>query len=365
MKLNFILPGRGSEFMGGFLVMYEYALRMKMKGHQVTVIHHPYRSTNKSLKAWFVALIKYLIGFFRQNYWLPKGFNEKYPGVDFKWAFTINDGSIPDADITIISFWHTAEWVKRLSRDKGKIVYLVQEYEMYMTANEHVKDRMKSNFTSEYKYIAISPAVVDLLESCGGNADAYIPNGVNLNAYTLDTTVDSVERVYLAFPYRLETYKATHLAIEALEIVRETLGENVRIWSFGPEPLEALPSWIDYYKRPSSAKLKELYNKTKIFITPSDYEGWGLSGSEAMACGAALVTTDSGGVNGYATDQDNALISPAGDSSALAENTLVLLKDDNLRKKLSEKGVEDINRFTHESAANKFEIFMYKVFSGC
>ena len=34
----------------------------------------------------------------------------------------------------------------------------------------------------------------------------------------------------------------------------------------------------------------------------SYYEGWGLPGTEAMACGCALVSTRNGGVDSYAIE---------------------------------------------------------------
>jgi len=344
--------------MGGFLIMYEYAYRMAMRGHQVNVIHHPYRSVDSPWGSQLSANLKFIYGYFKQDFWLPAEFYERYPGVNFKWVPWIADYTVPDSDISIVSFWHTAEWVKGLNKSKGDIVYLVQEYEMFMTADPSIRDRMSKNFLAGFKYIAISPAVVELIESCGGKANVYIPNGIDLESFRLEEPFESESRDYIGFPYRLESFKASHIALEALEIVRRKSGENLKVWSFGPEPAEPIPDWIEYYKRPSGELLKKFYNKSKIFITPSDFEGWGLPGSEAMACGAALVSTDSGGVRGYAVNNKNALISPAGNVQLLSDNILTLLKNDELRIRLSKKGCEDINKFTYESATDKFESFL-------
>jgi len=363
MKLNFILPGRGSQFMGGFIIMYEHAYHLAQRGHEVNVIHPPYRRTDSSLKDQINAVLKFLAGCGKRDFWLPSGFDEKYPGVNFKWIPWIASFSIPDADISVVSFWHTAEWAKRLTAKKGDIVYLVQEYEMFMTAGSDIRQRMKDNFLSGFKYAAISPAVVEMLESCGSEAHAYVPNGIDLRSYCLESPIASDTREYIGFPYRLEAFKRTDIALAALESIREKLGENVKIWSFGPEPTEPLPGWIEYYQRPSNEKLKDLFNQSKIFITPSDYEGWGLPGSEAMACGATLVTTDSGGVRGYAKNNENSLVSPAGNAKVLASNILALLENDDQRIRLGQQGHEDIQEFTYEAAADRFEDFLLNLAS--
>jgi glycosyltransferase involved in cell wall biosynthesis len=45
----------------------------------------------------------------------------------------------------------------------------------------------------------------------------------------------------------------------------------------------------------------------------SRYEGWGLPSLEAMACGAAVVSTRSDGIEDFVVDGRNGLLSPVGD----------------------------------------------------
>ena len=53
-----------------------------------------------------------------------------------------------------------------------------------------------------------------------------------------------------------------------------------------------------------------LLQRLAIYVLPSAYEGWGLTAVEAMACGAAVITTRNGGVEDFARDGDNALLVP-------------------------------------------------------
>ena len=57
----------------------------------------------------------------------------------------------------------------------------------------------------------------------------------------------------------------------------------------------ALPDWIEYHHDPKQEVIVELYNEASIWLQASVLEGFGLTALEAMACGAALVTTDCGG----------------------------------------------------------------------
>ena len=112
---------------------------------------------------------------------------------------------------------------------------------------------------------------------------------------------------------------------------------------------------MEHHPRPSDAELARLYNRSAIFLVPSHYEGWGLPGSEAMACGAALVSTDNGGVRAYAEHGTTALLTPIADPAALAAAACSLIEDDPLRIKLARAGCDQIRQFTWERASSDLE----------
>ena len=102
---------------------------------------------------------------------------------------------------------------------------------------------------------------------------------------------------------------------------------------------EALPESIEYHRSPSPMQLRELYDRASIFVAPSRTEGWGLTGCEALLCGAALVATDIDGHGDFALDGQTALTSPARSPERLAENVNRLLKDPQFRIELAKKGM--------------------------
>jgi glycosyltransferase involved in cell wall biosynthesis len=75
-----------------------------------------------------------------------------------------------------------------------------------------------------------------------------------------------------------------------------------------------------------------------VHVVSSWEEGFGLTGAEAIACGAALATTDTKGSRDYALHESTALVSPPRDPEALAHNVLRLLDDLDLRRRLVATG---------------------------
>src|ERR1700676_3549754 len=150
-------------------------------------------------------------------------------------------------------------------------------------------------------------------------------------------------------------WKGCEEGLQALSLVRDQ-DPTIRVSLFGvPIRPKSLPAWIDYSQSPSPKLLRELYNQAAIFVAPSRTEGWGLTGCEALLCGAALVATDIDGHREFAFDGQTALTSPARSPSALAENILRLIQDPGLRIQLAKHGFQFVRQFTWERASSSFE----------
>ena len=99
-------------------------------------------------------------------------------------------------------------------------------------------------------------------------------------------------------------------AIEAVKIIRSrnfkidpvVFGEKLE----DPSPLyEDAGFKFEYHYRPTGETLRRIYASCGIYLCASWYEGLGMPSMEAIACGAALVTTDTGGSWDYAVDGKN------------------------------------------------------------
>jgi rhamnosyltransferase len=125
---------------------------------------------------------------------------------------------------------------------------------------------------------------------------------------------------------------------QARSLVRKQ-DPDMRASFFGvPARPETLPDWIEYQRSPSPEQLRALYDRAAIFVAPNRTEGWGLTGCEALLCGAALVVTDIDGHRESVFDGQTALTSAARSPHALAENIHRLIQDPALRIQLTKNG---------------------------
>ena len=365
MKINFLSPSPGRDPIGGFKIIYQYVNKLSDMGHEVCITYIPVFSNSDHF------LINYSLGKNLLHY-LAKKYTKKY-SYKSKWFILDNkiqtfyklpyfiDRSIPDSDIIIFTSYEVVNICKNLPKSKGIKVFLIIEYEKYVMANNIMKANYSKIFNNgKIHNIACSVSVKTILKECKAKENLYIPLFINFKEFNLDININDKKRIYIGFPTREASYKGTQDTIEALRFVKKEF-PDIKVWSFGKRKLDYFPDWIEFYENPTNKKLRELYNLTKIFVVSSYYEGWGLPGSEAMACGATLVSTRNGGVDSYATDNKTALLSDIKDPKSLANNIIKLLKDDKLRLKLAKEGNKNIKKFNIENSASKLDKYLKNI----
>lgn len=355
MKIVIIIPGRAAQFIGGFKVLYTYARGLNNLGHEVHLVHTPFQTPLSSRFDRIRSLIVYILGRIGIIKWKPNDWFDFPPNIRIHWDrnpdcfFSKNN-----ADVTLVSFWSSAYWLTNTKHSLGRKFYLVQEYEYFQTALDDQKQIMLDSFANpDIEFLTISPAITELIESVNPGANiTSMPNGIEHDIFYQELGTADKPQGRIGFPFREEKFKGVDDLIEILADIRTQ--RTVSIWTFGSaDGQEHLPEWVDYHVRPSADELRHLYNESSIFVTPSHAEGWGLPGSEAMACGAALVSTDSGGVRAYTTHNETALISDVGDFQSMKNNILLLLDKDNRRYKIAMKGTESIKKFTWKKAIER------------
>jgi len=89
-------------------------------------------------------------------------------------------------------------------------------------------------------------------------------------------------------------------------------------------------------------------------VLPSRYDAFGLVLAEAMAAGTPVIATKVGGIPYVVRDGKTGLLVESGDVDGLAERMLLLLEDENLRRKIGQWGKNEAwQRFRPEVAARK------------
>lgn len=90
---------------------------------------------------------------------------------------------------------------------------------------------------------------------------------------------------------------------------------------------------------------RDLYRHAKLFVTPSPTDTQGLVALEAMQYGAPVIAARAGGFLDYIRDGKNGLHFRPNDHRNLARKMKHLLRDDELRKRLSRNGYETVKQF--------------------
>lgn len=98
--------------------------------------------------------------------------------------------------------------------------------------------------------------------------------------------------------------------------------------------------------------VENIYKKADVFLLTSDSEGWGMVVIEAAGFGLPIIMTDVGCAGEAIKDHESGLIIPVGDAGALEEAMSKIIKDNKLRKDLSNGAIEAI-----KNLPSKAEIF--------
>ena len=105
---------------------------------------------------------------------------------------------------------------------------------------------------------------------------------------------------------------------------------------------------------PPDFELAKLYNMCDLQVTYSTAESFPLPPLEAMACGAAVITTPYG-TEDYASDLHNALLVNPYKRGELYNALVTLINDNDLRHKLIENGLKTASNFNYSKQADILE----------
>ncbi len=110
---------------------------------------------------------------------------------------------------------------------------------------------------------------------------------------------------------------------------------------------------VTFHGYVSEEEKVRLMQEAHVLVLPSQREGFGLVVIEANACGTPVVATDVPGLSDSIISDETGLLVPYGNAQALAEAILKVLKDGELRGRLSRNGIEWASHFSWERMADE------------
>jgi len=180
-----------------------------------------------------------------------------------------------------------------------------------------------------------------------------IHHGLQLDEF--QPTYLNNETVRMACSGMLTSRKGYDILMDALIMLKDedVEGYEVVIYGDGPAKDELLQT-VQRHQLPVSFRgmvAPEILRKElpgfDIFIHPSRYESFGLSVTEALASGCAVICSNTGGLKDQITHEHNGLLFEVGDARQLANSIRRLLDEVDLRTQLRRNGV--ITAQTHFS----------------
>ena len=349
LRVTFVLPRTGEWPSGGLRIVYEHANHLSRRGHCVTVVHPGRLVVDPTKMDHIKNGIRYILRTIDGRY-TPDRWLEVDSKVKLSCVPSLSERYLPDGEAVIATAWQTAEWVSKYPRSKGRGFYYIQHLESW----NGPPDRVFATWKVPLLKIVPSKWLGKIAQDLGESA-IYIPHGMDVEAFGTDIPREDRRNCQLMMLYHTAEWKGCDDGLEALFLVREQEPDTRAILFGVPARPSTLPDWIEYHQSPSPKLLRELYNRAAVFVAPSRTEGWGLTGCEALLCGAALVATDIDGHREFAFDGQTALTSPARSPEELAVNVLRMIRDPKLRIQLAQNGLDFVRQLTWERASASLE----------
>jgi glycosyltransferase involved in cell wall biosynthesis len=187
-----------------------------------------------------------------------------------------------------------------------------------------------------------------------------VPNAVDTTLYRV-LQPESGELV-VGHLGRLKKYKSVEHLLEAFKVVRMEMPEAILTIVGDGDHRAALQrrtrelqidSAVQFKGQVSAEEKVRLLNKMTVAVNCSAKEGWGLTVIEANACGVPVVASDVPGLRDAVVDGKTGVLYDYGNIEQLAQKILLVLRDQQLRKRLSGEALRWASSFTWEASAGK------------
>jgi len=329
MDLIFIAPSTRHPS-GGVAMVYELAEAMATRGHHVHLYHVQFLEADVGGLddiEWFTFTSAI------EHHFPPPG----PPNLD----------AIPDADF--VFGYHPIQPARI-----GLPLVLIQGYEML---DEEIE---RASYLAPCPKVCVAGWLLEKGVDMGAAERelVHIPLGLHHETYRLTRPLED-RPLRVSACYSPHVQKGLEVTIDVLERVRARVPDLDAVVFGARPPIRAVPPWVTYRTNPPQHELiDEIYNTARVFLCTSLVEGFGLTNVEAMAGGAALVTTDNGGSRDYAFHGETALVAPVGDAEALADHVSALLTDDERRIRIADAGRRLVRELSWPRTAQLLEDFL-------
>lgn len=328
-------------------------------GHDITIIHPAYISGIKKESNYIFLRKTYTRYLTRKIFrsWLPNKWFVIPSEIKMSWVSFLNESAVPDGDIVVATHWHTAEHVASLPATKGKKFYLIQGLETWGGD----EDRVYKTWKLSLNKIVISSWLLSIAKEMGENA-FLLPNGLNFDKFFYEKPFSERDNFKLCMMFHELELKGSIDAFNAICEAKK-YSPKISVLAFGNMSKPTfLPEYFEYHQSPSQEKLRWIYNECSIFLAPSHGEGWGLTASEAMMCGAVVIATDTVGHKDFIIDEVSGILCRPKDFFSMALKIGSIINDVDRKRELSRRAQIEIKKFDIGRSAIDLERYLMSNF---
>jgi glycosyltransferase involved in cell wall biosynthesis len=205
----------------------------------------------------------------------------------------------------------------------------------------------------------------DLERRLPGQSVSVTPMPVDVDRFSAASKTPRVVPPRILYAGNLVVGKGVDVLLRAVAELKQRSGPfRVKILGEGPE-LSALMSLatelgvatdVDWSRFVSQDRMPAEYGAATITVLPSrgQAEGLGLTLVEALLAGSAVIGTPAGGIPEVIEDEKTGLLARDGDASHLAAQIDRLLRDAELRRRLTAEGATRMHEVYAPQAAERF-----------
>ena len=347
-KINILVPGIFKS--GGMKIIFEYAGNLSARGYDVNIyapsVSYNYEKGKPDFRPNIRTVLRTMKNYTRS---FSRYFNIQ--NIKISVVPVLNNYFIRDAYLSIATAWPTAYSLDNLSSDKGKKVYLIQDYEIW---NPNI-DKVDNSYRLPLGRITISNYLHDFIKEKFNSDSTVILNGLDFTLLNNPDKDYSKKEKTISFINYENSRKNVETCLEVVKVIKHKF-ENIKFISFGLEKYHRLPEYVKFYKCPSEEKISDIYRETDIFLFLSKNEGFALPPAEAMACKCAVVTTNVGAVPEYSINNESAIFVSPADLKDITDAAESLINDNDKLKQISEKGYTTVrSKLDWNNSIDKFE----------
>ncbi len=269
--------------------------------------------------------------------------------------------NFPESDIAVATHWTTANWVAAVVRNGAarSSAYFLQDYESWFfpESDKRSRNAVLETYSKINNRIVKSSWLQELIRKDGFSSNK-ITLGLDLATYYPRDVPKPLATTIVAMARPGTPRRGFSNLVDALTLIK-TEYPSTRIILFG-EDISDQDIPFEYEGVgviSSSDKMAELYSRATIFIDASDFQGFGRTAIEAMACNVACILTDVGGVSEYAESYENCILVPPKNPHAICQAFGKIDSDIDLYKRILKNGIATAKRFCHKREAMETAAF--------